>query len=250
MTDFSTLPDSSSEVADYLTSVLGQMGGVLLSVSTVETVVQLVTTLAVETIADTMGAGVTLIDSRGKRTTAASDPLVERADEVQYRMDAGPCLTAWRDQVAINIADVHGEKRWPEWSSAVGMLGVRAMLSVPMAAGGLSVGAIKVYSATPAAYDGRAERVLTLFARQAAILLANTQELSDARQLSGQLTEALQNRDVIGQAKGVLLAQGAADDAAAFAMLVAASQRSNIKVHEVARQLVSGVVSRNARRST
>lgn len=95
-----------------------------------------------------------------------------------------------------------------------------------------------------AAFDTRAERVLELFARQAAILLANTLTLADARRTNTQLTDALQNRDVIGQAKRILLARGAADDRAAFAMLITASQRSNLKLRVVARQLASTVTSR------
>ena len=93
------------------------------------------------------------------------------------------------------------------------------MLSVPLVTSGAAIGAIKVYSGQPAAYSARAERLLELFARQAAILLSNAQALADARRLSAQLIEALNNRDIIAQAQGVLIAQGAANDQAAFAML-------------------------------
>ena len=172
----------------------------------------------------------------GKRTTAASDPLVERADALQYQFDSGPCLTAWRDQVSVRVDDTDSETRWPQWTAAVADLGVRAVLSAPLLtqdAGttqGTGLGAIKVYSGQPDVYDARAEQLLELFAQQAAILLANTQTLSDARRLSAELTQALNNRDIIGQAKGVLIAQGAANDQAAFQMLVSASQRSNTKI--------------------
>jgi AmiR/NasT family two-component response regulator len=86
---------------------------------------------------------------------------------------------------------------------------------------------------------------LELFARQPAILLSNTQALADARRLSAQLIEALNNRDILGQAKGVLIARGAANDQAAFAMLATASQRSNPKLTEVARRVIASAISRN-----
>jgi len=228
--------------------VLAQMGAVVLSAETIDTTIELVTTLAAESIPATSGAGVTLVDARGKRSMAASDPLVERADALQYQFDSGPCLTAWRDQVTVRVDDTHGETRWPQWTAAVAELDVRAMLSVPLVTSGTALGAIKVYSAQPDAYNASAERLLELFARQAAILLSNTQALADARRLSAQLTEALNNRDVIGQAKGVLIAQGAVDDQAGFAMLVAASQRSNIKLTEVASRVIASAISRNSRR--
>ena len=232
-----------------LGALLAQMGAVLLSTETIGTTVELVTSLVEETIAGTTGAGVTLVDGRGQRSVASSNDLVERADALQYEFEAGPCLTSWRDQVNVRIDDVSAETRWPDWSGAVSSVGVRAMLSVPLVAAGTCIGAIKVYSSEPGAFDDRAEHLLELFARQAAILLSNVQTLSDARRTNVQLTDALETRDVIGQAKGILLAQGARDDAVAFAMLVKASQRSNAKLHEVARRLVDSVTSRNTGRS-
>jgi GAF domain-containing protein len=236
----------SVDVSAQLTSILHEMGAVVLAAETVETIVELVIRSAAATIPQTTGAGVTLMDARGARSVAASDPLVEQSDALQYELGAGPCLTAWRDQVNVRIDDVTTEDRWPEWCASAAGLGVRAMLSVPLVTGGRSTGAIKVYSSTPGAYDERDEHLLTLFAEQAAILLANSQSLADARRLSTDLTHALDSRDVIGQAKGALIAQGAANDDAAFAMLVSASQRSQTKLHDVARQLMASVTERRA----
>jgi GAF domain-containing protein len=248
MTDPAPANDAPLRLED-LTAVLAQMGAVVLSAETIDTTIELVTTLAAETIPSTTGAGVTLIDARGKRSVAASDPMVERADTLQYQFDSGPCLTAWRDQVTVRIDDTDGETRWPQWTAAVAELDMRAMLSVPLVTRGTAIGAIKVYSGQPGAYNARAEHLLELFAQQAAILLSNTQALADARRLSAQLTEALDNRDIIGQAKGVLIAQGAANDKAAFAMLAAASQRSNTKLTEVARRVIASTIRRNPRRT-
>jgi GAF domain-containing protein len=168
---------------------------------------------------------------------------------LQYRLGAGPCLTSWQDQVMVRVDDVAEESRWPDWCAPVLKVGVRAMLAVPLVATGTCLGTIKVYSAEPAAFDDRAGRLLQLFARQAAVLLANTQTLADARRTNLGLTDALENRNVIGQAKGILLAQGAVDDQAAFAILIAASQRTNTKLHTVARRLVDAVASRNTDRA-
>jgi len=241
----SQIPEQLQE----LTAVLAQMGAVVLSAETIDTTIELVSTLAAATIPHTTGAGVTLVDARGKRSRAATDSLVESADTLQYQVDSGPCLTAWRDQVTVRVDDTLEDGRWPLWTAAVAELGIRAVLSVPLVAAGTSIGAMKVYSVEPAAYDARAEDLMQLFARQAAILMTNTQTLAEARRLSAQLTEALVNRDTIGQAKGILMAQGAENEQQAFSMLVAASQRSNTKLHDVARQVVGGTIDRNAARS-
>ena len=66
---------------DELAGGASRMSGVLLAHETVDTVLRLITMLAVETIAGSTGAGVTLIDARGQPTSAAAtDPSVERAD--------------------------------------------------------------------------------------------------------------------------------------------------------------------------
>jgi len=230
-------------VAGFADALL-RMSGVLLTRESVNTVVELVTALASATLPGTSGAGVSLVDEAGKRTTAASDPLVEKADLQQYQLDEGPCLSAARERAVIRIDDLESERRWPAWRKAVAGLGLRSVLSAPLIAGDEAIGAIKVYSREIAAYDERGEHLLTLFARQAAILLANMQSLQDAQQLSAQLKEALTSRDLIGQAKGVLIAQGAAGEEAAFSMLVTASQRANVKLHDVAEQIVAAVTSR------
>lgn len=231
----------SSELA----KALARMSAVLLSQESVATSVQLVTTLAEKTLPVTAGAGVSLIDDVGKRTTAASDPLVRQADLLQYELDEGPCLTAWRERHLVIIDDVETEQRWPAWTEAVAALGIRAVLSAPMLVSNLSIGAIKVYSREPGAYDENSQQLLVLFAQQAAILLANVQSLEDAQNLVAQLKTALASRDVIGQAKGVLISQGARDEEAAFGMLVTASQRTNTKLHEVARRLVADAANRH-----
>jgi GAF domain-containing protein len=235
--------------ATDLASALAQMSQVLLAVQTGDTVVNLVTALAVETLPGTVGAGVTLVDQQGKHTRAASNALVEQADQLQYVNDSGPCLTAWRDQVPVPIDDISTEGRWPEWTAAVAELGVRSMLSVPMLSAGRSMGAIKVYSDRPRAYDDRSITVLELFARQAAVLLANTQAVSDARQLGAQLTAALDDRDVIGQATGVLLAQGVTDVPTALESLRSAAQRAGVTVHAVAHGIIDALTARNSGRS-
>ncbi|GAA1436878.1 GAF and ANTAR domain-containing protein [Microlunatus lacustris] len=242
VTDLTRSPADSSEMTG-LAALLAPLGTVLLSTETITSAVELVTALLVETIPGTTGAGVTVVDSLGKRNVAASDDLVLEADRLQYELDEGPCLDSWRDRAHLQVDDTTIEARWPQWSRAAAQVGVRSMLSSPLLAGQDCVGAIKVYSTEPGAFDARAAHLLELFARQAAVLLANVQTLADARRTSRQLTEALQTRDVIGQAKGILLARGAADDQTAFATLLAISQHTNAKLRHVARDLVESVTT-------
>lgn len=246
MTDLRPKPTVVAPGSTGLASALAQMSRVLLAAQSVATAVDLVGVLAVATIPGTIGAGVTIIDGHGKRSRAASDAFVEQADALQYELDTGPCLTAWRDLTPVRIDDVSTEQRWPQWTAAVAKLGIRAMVSVPMVAAEEAIGAIKVYSDRRAAYDEETERVLGLFADQAAILLANSQTVTDARELAEIVTGALDDRDVVAHATGVLLAHGAADVEAGFVRLLSAAHRSNVTVHEAARAIINQVAARNA----
>src|SRR4051795_3812653 len=242
--------DTTAAQPAEFSAALSQMAGLVLSRETVDTAVALVTTLAETAIAGTAGAGVTIVDEQGRRSKAASNEIVERADDLQYQLDEGPCLTAWRTGQLVRMDDTGTDTRFPRWSTEVVRLGVRSVLSVPLVVDDETLGAIKVYSGQPANYDQHDERVMRLFARQAAILLANTQSLQEARRLSRQLTEALGSRDAIVRATGVLLARGAADEYAAFTELSDAARRSGLTVQAVARELLAAVVSRNARSSS
>lgn len=227
-------------LAEELTGVFARMSNMLLSEETVETALGLVTSLAHTTLVGTTGAGVTLVDDRGRRTSAASsDARVARADALQYELDEGPCMTAYRERMVVRVDDVAHDQRWPRWARAVEALGgVSSALSAPMVAGEVCLGAIKVYGSGVGSYDEDSEHVLSMFAAQAAILLANMQSLDRARELSAHLKEALRSRDVISTAKGVIIAREAVDGETAFARLTAISQRDGRKLRDVAETVV------------
>lgn len=232
-------------LAEELSAVFARMSGLLLSQETVATAVQLVTSLANETIPGSVGSGVTLTDQRGRRTTAgATDAIVEEADNLQYELDEGPCLTAWAQRTVTRVDDTSTEERWPRWCAAAYGLGMRSALSAPLVAAENALGAIKVYGAEPASFDERSTQLLTKFAAQAAILLANVQSFENAGRLSEGLQEALRSRDVIGTAKGILMAREGIDEDAAFVILVSASQRENQKLRDIAQRLVESTARR------
>jgi GAF domain-containing protein len=233
-----------------LATALNQMAGLVLSRETVDTALQLVTRLAAATTAGTLGAAITVVDEHGKRSRAASNAAVGQADTLQYELDEGPCLTAWQTGELVRIEDTTTDARWPRWNEAVSPLGVRSVVSAPLLVGQASIGAMKVYCERPMNYGLHDEHVMRLLAGQAAILLANSQSMQEARRLGRQLTEALASRDVVARATGVLLAQGATGEQEAFATLAAAARQADRPVQDVARALVAAVTARNARRDS
>ncbi len=235
----------ASSPSGELTDVFARMSALLFNEETLQSTLDLVSALAHETLVRTAGAGVTMVDQGRKYTAAYSDEIAKEADSLQYEYDEGPCLSAWKEQQVFRIDWMPGETRWPRWAPAVAELGMISTLSVPLIVHDRSIGAIKVYSRNRSNYDERDERVLAMFARQAAIVLANARAFTDARQLSEQLKDALKSREWIGEAKGILMEREGVDEEAAFAMLRQASQHENIKLREIAEELVR----RTARRA-
>jgi GAF domain-containing protein len=232
-------------LADELAAVFARMSGLLMSEETTSTAVNLVTALAREAIPGAVGAGVTLVDDRGGKTTSgASDPVVEKADSMQYELDEGPCLAAWAQRALVRLDEIGSDGRWPRWSRAVEPLGLRAAMSAPLVAGDRSLGAIKVYAQQPGAFDRHAEHLLVMFAAQAAILLANVQSMEGARRLSDGLKDALRSRDVIATAKGIVMAREGIAEELALAVLVASAQREHKTLRDTAHALARSTVRR------
>lgn len=237
--------DPAAVGAVDLSAVLGRLSGVLYSQETLRSVLELVTALAVETLPRSFGAGVTLLRrpavtvlSPEARTTAATHPLVEEADALQYELDEGPCLSAAREQQTYRIDSMWNEERWPHWTVRVAQLGLGSSISTPLAVRGEALGAVKVYARREAAYTDRDEELLALFADKASVTLTNAMSHEEARRLSEQLRQALRSRDVIGQAKGILRERHGVDEEAAFGMLAEEAQRTNQKLRNVAARLL------------
>jgi hypothetical protein len=103
------------------------------------------------------------------------------------------------------------------------------LLSGPMDEDGELVGVLNLLGDRP--FGGDVAEPAARLARLAATIVVVHRA---AQRRERQLQEALRSRDVIGQAKGVLIAQSGVDEATAFLMLVRASQRENRKLRDLA----------------
>jgi GAF domain-containing protein len=237
--------DQHLPLADELAVVFARMSGLLISRETVETSLRLVSSLALDTVPGAVGAGVTLVDARGhKRSSGSTDDRVEQADDLQYQLGEGPCLTAVATRQLVRLDDVATDPRWPRWSRAVAPLGLHAALSAPLVAEDESLGALKVYAEDAGTFDGHGERLISMFAAQAAVLVANVQSYERAQRLSDDLRRVMDSRDLVSMAKGMLMAREGVDEATAFDMLIARAGQNGATLHDAARSLVDSAVRR------
>lgn len=191
-----------------------------------------VLTSATSVIRSTRDAGLNLFVSGRLVPQATLGAASRELDDLQQRTGAGPCIEASRDQVTVEIADMAGDSRWPEFAAAATGLGICSMLCVPLSVNDEMLGALSLYGAVPAAFDPSAKRLAELYATHAALALA------EARR-TDQLRRALATRDVIGQAKGVLMERHRITSDQAFERLKAASHRLNRKLVDVAETLAA-----------
>ncbi|GLZ44691.1 transcriptional regulator [Actinomycetospora sp. NBRC 106375] len=160
-------------------------------------------------------------------------PHVAELDRLQGELDEGPCITALEDaspEGVVVAADLDGVDagRWPRFASAAVAAGVRAMLSTRVSMDGDAVASVNLYASRPGVFDDAAQLLAGLVAAQGALLLHGSHH-------AALLTEAVENRDVIGQAKGLLMERFHVDDEEAFRMLKSSSQETNLKLVDVAR---------------
>jgi hypothetical protein len=167
---------------------------------------------------------------------------VRKLDDIQAELHEGPCITAVEyppgDGVVLaqDLTGPPDADRWPRFAPQAVVHGYRSLLSTHLSTNGGIRAALNLYSRTANTFDESARTTAGLFGLQAALLLYG---VNHARQLG----QALQSRDLIGQAKGILMERFRVNSEQAFRMLVSSSQNTNIKLVEVARWLTETGIS-------
>ncbi|HEX9227801.1 MAG TPA: GAF and ANTAR domain-containing protein [Arthrobacter sp.] len=194
---------------------------------------------ALELVPHASDASVSLVT--GRRTIdsrAASSDLPRRVDALQSETGQGPCLDASYEERVVSVPDLSTDPRWPDFARPAYRLGARSMLSFQLFVNGDHLGALNLFGKEVGAFNAESERIGALVAAHAAVAVAGSQQIS-------QLTQALDTRDLIGQAKGILMERYKITAQQAFLLLSRASSELNIKLHDVAEQLtVSGEMAK------
>lgn len=229
----SPLSESLSALSRFLVGD-GTLEGTLLQVSE----------LTVDAIPAASLTGITLLVDGRRRAAAFTDEAAREIDQAQYDTGEGPGLDAFREQKIVLVDSTEEDGRWPAFREAAVAHGVRSSLSLPLVVGKVSLGAMNLYGVEPRSFQTADRDTGTVFAAQAAIVLANAEAYGDAISLSERLSEAMSRRAVIEQAKGMLMVAQRCDEEEAFTLLVQASQRENVKLRDVARRIVANATER------
>ncbi len=173
-----------------------------------------------------------VLDRRRVRSEAASSELPRVVDTLQERF-GGPCMDAAYEQRTVRVADMASDERWPEFTRAALEAGAAGMLAVQLFVEGDNLGALNLFSRRAGAMNDESEHVGLLFAAHAAVAYAAAEQQS-------RMSRAVASRQQIGQAQGILMERHGITEDQAFAILVADSQRGNVKLRDVAARIVRG----------
>jgi hypothetical protein len=221
-----------------LLSAFRSMAEIVYSGESFDSVYEAVCTTAVELVDGCDHASLMLRRSGRVETVAASDDVARRIDELERALGEGPCLDAIDDHEPDQhiCTDLTEGSKWPELASRImAETTVHGMAGFRLRQDGQRVGALNVFSDTPGALTERSLDQAIMLTAFASVTLAALERGEEATTLR----RGLESNREIGKAVGLLMAMHDIDDDRAFEMLAKVSQEMNVKVAEVAAQVVA-----------
>jgi GAF domain-containing protein len=194
--------------------------------------------LAVATIDACDHADVMVITAGGIVTVpGTTDWVATRVLSIEAEFHEGPCIDTYEIGQPVEASDLESEHRWPRFTSrCLAETPVRSCLGLPLVLAERTIGALDLYADTSDVFGPEDLAAGALFAAHAAVAFGAAMERE-------QLQAALASRDIIGQAKGILMAQSHVSADEAFDLLRRASQRLNEKLTALAQRIIDNAAS-------
>jgi hypothetical protein len=228
---------AESDLASELTTNITRMMRALYSAGSVGDTLAQVVELAVGTIDGCDFAGIFMIDGGDVTTPVSTDPIVIELDGLQHRTGEGPCLDAIALSSPFYADDLSDDERWPSFGPAATALGVRSLFGLPLRFND-TPGALNLYARYPQAFGVIDRGKAVLLATTADLAFSSAQSLENEERRNTTLHAALATREIIGQAQGILMERERINADQAFDVLRRASQHLNVKLRDVAQDLV------------
>jgi ANTAR domain/GAF domain len=221
------------EYADMLRETMADLADRYSHPTELETTLIGVTKAAVRHVPGTDSADIMVVSPPADfRSVAATSALAPRIDAFQRDFVEGPCLDAADGEVMVRCDDLSSDQRWARFGKSAAAAGVYSVLSFQLYTNGFRRAAMNLFGLERNAFTMEAEAVAGMLATHAATaLIAHDRELH--------FQSALVSRDVIGQAKGMIMERFGVDPVRAFELLVKVSQNSNTRLAEVAAEVVA-----------
>jgi GAF domain-containing protein len=232
------LPAVDRDALSEIALNFSETARILFSAGSVTDTLASVVDLAVATIEGCDFAGIFLIEGDVVTTPVHTDPIVVEIDALQHQVSEGPCLDAIAHRLVFYADDLDDDLRWPHFAAHATTAGIRSVLALPLAANS-HLGALNLYARYPAAFGIVDRAKAAILASLASLALTVAQSHEDEERRADNLHAALASRETIGEALGILMERERITAGQAFDILRRASQHLNIKLREVAQNLVN-----------
>jgi hypothetical protein len=219
-------------------STITELVSALVRGAGIEEMTTKLTSASVALVSGAEFAKISLIEDGHLHSIAATSDLAALLDGAQQAAGQGPCFDAVNAQKPIHCRDLGTDVRWPRFAVVAANAGVRTVLSFPMDVPGTTRATLSLFGSRPGALGTGSDATAAMLAHHAAIALFTAEHERDFK-------AALATRDVIGQAKGMIMERFGVDSARAFAMLKKISQQTNTPVRQLAASLVDRAGARN-----
>jgi hypothetical protein len=155
--------------------------------------------------------------------------------------DVGPCLLAYRSGKAVLVDDLAVDpQRWPAFAERAAEYNYRSVSALPLRLRDERVGALNLFRAEAGTLSPTDVAIGQALADVAAIGILHQRILTHSEVVNQQLQSALNTRVIIEQAKGVLAERCGLPVETAFAMLRDHARRNNLRLSDLARDIVGG----------
>jgi anti-anti-sigma factor len=184
-----------------------------------------------------LGASAFVVDGRGRLVDRwCTDEEALAFEDLQWDTGCGPGLDAVNARGEVRADDLAADGRWPALAGrAAEVAAIRSALAVPLLTDEGVLGAVSLFSDTPGTFatDAFLQQWVNVFASHASVALAATK-------MRDNLRAALESRETISVAIGMMMIRQGCGRQQAFDILRRASQRMNVKLRDVAAQVAGG----------
>ena len=224
--------DEGEDEVVRVAEMFGQVARSLAAHDDPQAILTRIVHLAVKNLEACEFAGFSIVEGRRITSPASSGEVPRIVDAIQSEVKEGPCLDAIKEHAVFQTGDLAQEKRWTKFAARAHQeTGVRSILSMRLFVEADTMGSLNLYSTRPDAFDDNDVAMASVFAAHAAVAMSSAKREEN-------LERKADTRDLIGRAKGILMARSDIDDDQAFELLRRASQRLNVKLVTVAEKVV------------
>ncbi|MCT2591630.1 GAF and ANTAR domain-containing protein [Streptomyces sp. N2-109] len=192
---------------------------------------QQVVELAAETVPGAEYASVTVVRKKRFQIPACTDERAGDLDRAQVRLGEGPALEASTTDQLLRVTDIVTDQRWPRFGAYARESGTRSMLLCQLPGEHGALGSLNLYASQPHAFDATAVQTAAIYSAHASLAVSHAS-------LVDSLNSAVSSRQYIGEATGILMERYQLSSPEAFHLLVRASQDLNVKLRELAGEVV------------